>query len=69
MYLYFRYSIPKDSHLSAIWLKRINNPKLNAPGAKLGSCFICEEHFHSMCFEEKAGLRRYSLPTINLPSK
>nr|CAH7768892.1 unnamed protein product [Callosobruchus chinensis] len=60
--------IPKDSCLCAIWLQRINNPKLNGSD-KLSSYFICEEHFHPMCIEKSSRLRRYSLSIINLPSK
>nr|CAH7753361.1 unnamed protein product [Callosobruchus chinensis] len=62
-----RHRIPKDRRSCAIWLQRINNPKLNGSD-KLSSYFICEEHFHPMCIEKSGRLRRYSLPTINLPS-
>nr|CAH7718045.1 unnamed protein product [Callosobruchus chinensis] len=63
-----RHSIPADSCLSALWLHRINNPKLYLlEQTKLKNYYVCQDHFDPMCLEKNGRLRRFSVPTLKLP--
>ncbi|CAG9859509.1 unnamed protein product [Phyllotreta striolata] len=63
-----RHYIPSDKLIQEIWIKRIDNPNLyNKSYNLLKGHAVCDVHFADICrFGNK--LKKYSLPTINLPA-
>lgn len=65
--LFYRYSVPTKGRVNLIWLNRIQNPKLlSIEKRKLKHYLVCANHFASICIHD-GKLKKYALPTLNLP--
>lgn len=65
-----RFSIVREARCRDIWLRRINSKKLfDKSEHQLRQYSVCQNHFVTDCIAENGKLRRFSLPTLNLPGK
>ncbi|XP_044756871.1 uncharacterized protein LOC123315289 [Coccinella septempunctata] len=60
------YRITEIKDAQKIWIERIGNPDL-ANLRHASSASICRKHFHADCIGTDGKLKRFALPTLNLP--
>ncbi|KAK4879717.1 hypothetical protein RN001_007863 [Aquatica leii] len=62
-----RHRIPTNPRIRNIWLERIANARLQREITNLNNFRVCEAHFSNHCIERPNHLKKFSLPTLNLP--
>ena len=65
-----RYHFPRNKEVCQVWVDRVGNVTLQSKTIKqLNKMCVCARHFSNLCMDNDGNLKKYSLPTLHLPSK